>query len=80
MKGKIGIVCMKCAVKLRMVGARFVIGTRGWDMGEAMPGDAIQEVSNIKWYSIRKTSHAQIPTAPKKLESARQQAGEISTK
>jgi nucleoside phosphorylase len=55
-------------------------GARACDMGDAMVGNAMQEVSNIEWYSIRNASDPQIPNSSKNIEAAKQQAGEIYAK
>lgn len=49
-------------------------------MGDAMVGDAMQEFSNIKWYSIRNASDPQMPNPSKNIKAAKQQAGEIYAK
>ena len=52
-------------------------GVRACDMGDAMVGDAMQEISSIKWYSIRNASDPQIPNPSNNIQAAKHQAGEI---
>jgi len=42
-----------------------------------MVGDAMQEISSIKWYSIRNASDPQIPNPSNNIQAAKHQAGEI---
>jgi len=55
-------------------------GARACDMGDAMVGDALQQFSSIKWYSIRNASDPQIPNPSKNIKAAKEEAGEIYTK
>lgn len=55
-------------------------GARACDMGDAMVGDALQQVPGIRWYAIRNASDPQIPNPSNDIEAAKQQAGEIYTK
>ena len=55
-------------------------GARACDMGDAMVGDVMQDVPNLKWYSIRNASDPQIPNPSKNIAHAKQQAGEIYSK
>jgi len=55
-------------------------GACACDMGDAMVGNALQNISGLKWYSIRNASDPQIPNPTKNIEAAEKTAGEIYTK
>jgi nucleoside phosphorylase len=55
-------------------------GARACDMGDAMVGNAMQNFSGIKWYSIRNASDPQIANPSNDINAAKKQAGEIYTK
>ena len=52
-------------------------GARVCDMGDAMVADALAEMSQVTWFSIRNASDPQIPNPNNDIRAAQEQAGQI---
>jgi nucleoside phosphorylase len=50
------------------------------DMGDAMVGQALETISNLKWFAIRNASDPQIPNPNHNIEAAKTTAGDIYSK
>jgi hypothetical protein len=53
---------------------------RACDMGDAMVGQALQQMPAVSWYSIRNASDPQIDNPSGDIEAAKRKAGDIYTK